>query len=505
MDKEIFKRTMLYSVIAGLVTHGYFIFNFLYSNDSLQMLYISGAGDESQIALGRPFNTLYNWLTSTIIAVPFLQGLSVILWLAVAAYFFIQIFEIKDNIRIALVAGLFESNLAVLSLLAAYAPDAAPSYFGVMLATIAAWFWNRYISGKNIKDIVLASVLLGSALAIYQCNGVVFTVIVVFKLIKDACSRKEAHTVRDALAALLTVIVSGIFYLLVVWLFLRLFSVGLLEGSYMSLSNAWTNDESLLSRIISLFLEVKDVLWSSAVAVSYQWLVRIINAVTIVLALFMAMISLKKNGKLKSMGSLYVAVLFALYPVAADYVRLFNQTTHSCHFFGIWMLYLLPVVLYDAESHKGIAGGIRRYCPVVIAGLIILNNIQVSNVSYLKKHIDWTRISSVMTDVLNRVSTTDGYREGVTKVAFIGCPADALMPAYITTSISQLAGMDIVVMSNVAHYRAYSEFILGRDRLLFCEDSELSEEAKAAVSEMETYPDKGAVKLVDDVAVVRFK
>ena len=505
MNRTVFKRTMLCSTIIGLVAHGYFITNFLYSHDSLQMLYISGAGDAFQIALGRPVNTLYNWLTSTIIAVPFLQGLSVILWLGLSAYVFNRIFNISDWIKIAVVAGVFETNLAVLSLLATYAPDAAPDCFGIFLATLSALFWNDNINNFRKRNLFISAFLLASSLAVYQCNGVLFTVIAVFVLIRNACGKGEAHTIRDGAYAFAVILISGILYFLIVKLFLYACSVNLIEDSYMSLSNAWTNDESIIDRIIAAYSQVKGVLWNNAVAVSYQWLIRLMNVVTIVVAILMALICLYRNNKLRGLCSVYVAVLFAAFPIAANYVRIFNKTTHSCHYFGIWMLYLLPVVLYDPEMFKGIADRAGKAIPLVIASLMILNNTQVSNVAYIKKQIDWNRVSSVMTDVLNRVGMIEGYREGVTKISFVGSPADALLPAYITTSLSSLEGMSVVVMQDIEHYRAYSEFILGRDKLLFVDESELNGNIMETVGEMEVYPSNGSVKQIDDTVIVRFK
>ena len=420
-----------------------------------------------------------------------------------------QLFQLshsfKDWIRIAIVSGVFETNLAILSLLATYAPDAAPDSFGIFLATLSAWFWNDYICNCRKRDLSISAFLLAASLAVYQCNGVLFTVIVVFVLIKYACNKGEDHTIRDGAYAVAVVLLSGVIYFLIVKLFLYVRSVNLIEDSYMSLSNAWTNDEGIIVRIIAVYSQVKEVLWNNAVAVSYQWLIRSINVITIVMSIVMVITYLYLNNKLRGLCLLSIAVLFAIFPVAANYIRLFNKTTHSCHYFGIWMLYLLPIILFDFGEYKGALDRIWRAIPICLASVMVLNNIQVSNTAYLKKQIDWNRVSSVMTDVLCRVGMTEGYQEGITKVSFVGSPADALMPAYVTTSISSLEGMSVVVMQDIEHYKAYSEFILGRDKLLFIDESELNDNVKNSVRRMEVYPSDGSVKRIDDTVVVRFR
>lgn len=507
---KIFKQTMLFSVIIGLVTHGYFITNFAYSFDSLQMLYISKAGDDFQIAIGRPFNTLYNWVTSTIFATPYLQGLSVIIWLGLSAYFIILVFDITDTIRILVISALFQTNLSVLSLLATYAPDAAPDYFGVFCASVSVWLWNRYLDKPKKRFILFSALLLASALLVYQCNAAVFTVVVVFKLIKilvDSSDNKAVVVLRSGLYAVGIVLISGVIYLAVVKLFLTLCNVELLTGSYLSLSNAWTGSESIIERMMALYKEVKVVLWNSAVATRYQWIIKMINLLVIVVSFVIIVLRIQARKRLFSFDAGMALLLMCALPVAMNYVRLFNPTTHSCHYFGIWIIYLLPIVLSEGiVCNRDVLCKALRSISLALAIVVVLNDIQVSNAAYLKKDIEYDRAMAVMTDVLNRIGMIEGYKEGETKVYFEGCPGDALMPVYITTSLSFLEGMSYIpVVHNNLLYLAYSEFILGRPNIRFVFNNELSDEVKKEIQKMPTYPDYKSVDVVNGVVVVRFK
>lgn len=507
---KILKQTMLYAFIVGLVTHGYFITNFAYSYDSMQMLYISRAGDHFQIAAGRPFNTLYNWITSTIFATPFLQGLSVILWLGLAAYFVILVFDFTDTVRILIVTAMFETNLAVLSLLATFAPDAAPDFFGVFCASVAVWLWNKYINESKKRYLILSALLLSSALLVYQCNAAVFTVIVVIKLIKDIVKADRPFakkTIMNGLSAVVIVLISGAVYLLVVKVFMILNDVELLTDSYMSLENAWKNNEGIIERVTAVYIQVKGVLWNNAVATSYQWAIKLINILTIFIFVGMATYAFLAKKRLLTVDYSFTLFLLFAMPLAMNYVRLFNPTTHTCHYFGVWLLYLLPIVLSEEVFDRNTKTDLTmRIIPLVLAALVMLNNVQVSNAAYLKKHMEYERALSVMTDVFARVGMINGYKEGETKVYFEGAPGDALMPTYITSSLSFLAGMGSdPVISNNNLYRAYMEFVLGRDGVRFIERSELTDTEKKLIHNMPIYPDNRSIDRVGDVIVVRFK
>ncbi len=518
MDKQVFKRTMLCSVVIGFITHGYYMTNFAYSHDSLQMLYISGAGNDYHIGLGRPFVALYDKITSTSLVSPFLTGLQVILWLGLAAYFFVRTFDIDDPIRILIVSGVFESNLMVMTCFAGATADSAPYCFGVFCASVAAWLWRRNTLEQRWGYLICSAALLASSLLTYQGDGAVFTVTILFCLICDSCSKEDSHAIRNGLFAMLIVALSGILYFAVVKSFLWAHHTEMIQGGYNSLSNAWTSDESIISRVCAVYLDVKTRLWNQVYAVSYQWIVKFVNIAVILLSMIIVCVRLIANVRSRKKGVtgdvLVSLLLFVVFPFAVNYGRLFNQVTHQIMFFGLWMMYLLPVVLLSCSDiikrglfseRNGRRERIAGIISVILAILIIVNNVQVSNAGYLKKDLEYERFQSTMTDVLDKVESVDGYKEGETKVCFVGTPADALQPTYISTSLNGIWGMGSFVATSATTYSTYAEFILGRDNLLFIEPTELSNDDISITDTMPVWPDQGSIMKNNDVVIVKFK
>ena len=141
----------------------------------------------------------------------------------------------------------------------------------------------------------------------------------------------------------------------------------------------------------------------------------------------------------------------------------------------------------------------------------MVDNIQFSNASYLKKRLEAQSTVSVMTRVIDRIEQTEGYEPGQTTVALVG---DLNLNDHLTPSRysfeplgytrDRVPGYEYEYgVSYLWSYRYYMEFYLGYPIQLAPESTVEQLAANATVQTMPDFPATGCIQWVDGTLVVK--
>ena len=147
----------------------------------------------------------------------------------------------------------------------------------------------------------------------------------------------------------------------------------------------------------------------------------------------------------------------------------------------------------------------KRYSLIVAISVLIfiICNVQTSNLVYVKKEILKDSTLSTMTRVLYKIEDIDEYANN-TYIAFIG-NIDIQKEITGTQMINEITGVDS--NSQITYqgtYKRYFKNILQYD-INVCSDLETETlKENETVKEMPVFPEKGSVKLVDGIIVVKF-
>ena len=87
---------------------------------------------------------------------PWLIGILALLWIALAVYLVLCIFNIKKTDLIILVSGIFVCNPTVYALAATYTHDLDADMFAMFLAVAATWIWNGEYEEYRLADFLLS-------------------------------------------------------------------------------------------------------------------------------------------------------------------------------------------------------------------------------------------------------------------------------------------------------------------------------------------------------------
>ena len=133
-------------------------------------------------------------------------------------------------------------------------------------------------------------------------------------------------------------------------------------------------------------------------------------------------------------------------------------------------------------------------------------NIQTANACYVKKTTEKEATLSLMTRVIERIESLDGYKEGETPVVFVGSPNEYLKSFSPFDEISTINGMgDNSPMTYYGTNKMYINMIM-KIPMDISDLSEFSEEIDSeTIAHMESYPSKGSVKIIDGIVIVKFE
>ena len=421
------KACFFSAVIIGIFAHFYKIANWLPNWDSLVFRYDA----QDMLDLGRWF-LAFVCSFGSFYDLPFLSGITAIIFHAFGAVVICRLFDVKKHITAALIGAVIVSFPTVTSVMMYnYVADGYSIAF--FLSTLAAY----YMTCEKPKY-ALAAVLLALSMGIYQAYLTVAVTLVLMYLIVTLIFDRTAWTtvLKKAVYMLLTGIFGGVLYLAVLKLLLSVSSTTLLEYQGVNAAESLSNIDLRASLYIiketflQLFFDT-----SHGVTVYFLW-----NVIVVVFtaALYGKHIVQNKLYKKPIHLILIIGLTVMLIP-GACILALINAGVdyHNLMLMGYVIFYLLFVFLYEKDSEgRDKWNASKCWGVLMIAGVLIANQVVIANVSYHKAQMAYEKSYGVLMRIADRIEETPGA-DRCDRLLVIGALADsqaysAVLPPDIT-------------------------------------------------------------------------
>ncbi len=503
-NREILIFSLIATFLWGMLAHGYGFMHSSFSHDSLNEFNAANGGDSWKIQLGRYVIPLYRAVFRTQLTLPWLVGMLSLIWIGLAVYFVVRIFNMQSKLIIFVTAGIFTTNITVAATAATYMHDYDCNMFAMLCAVAAVFLWKRYSWG-----FFLGAVLLAVSLGIYQSYLSVAIVLIMFVCILKLLDETEfQHVLTVGMKGIGMILIGGILYYIGLQIVLAVTKIPLSSGDYNSLDKVLdVSVGGLPSLILYTYIDCFWRFWN-AVSPYPTALVRtvflLLTGMTAIAVLFG--ITDKRGRRLEK---LLCAGLVILIPFGMNitYV-LVAGVVHDLMVYAVWLFYLFALLMADwLVKHKANNGGkILRIACLVLTLVQLYGNVQVANAMYLKKDLEQDAFLSLMTRVVYEMEEYDHYEPGETPVVFVGLSEqmDDVISGF--EKYRTITGMEQARMSDTrVNYRMqrYFDYVLSNPAVMADDAVWTSIQKAEEVLKMPCYPDDGCITMIDDVLVVK--
>ena len=516
INKDTLKRSFLYTFILGFLAHGYGFLHFQPSHDSLVEAVSDATNWKCKIQAGRYLKPLYDFVFGRFTSFPWINGIAALIFLSLAAYFVVEVLELRKKGQIAIVCGILTTNITVTALFATYAQDFGADMCALAFAMLGAYIWKEFTACDRTpkkRTAVLCELAIGvcvaASLALYQAYVFAFVTMVLIVSILRCMNHPEISLKKvwssDFLAAGAAIVGGAMYY---IGLKAVLFTTGVSysQDSYNSVSNAWTNTEPIKDRVVACWQQLKLAFSKMPGYVYPSQLPRLINLLLLVVAGVCLMGCIVRLSKKKhSLGRiLTVAAFVVLLPFSMNGARLLNQAVHILMSYSYWLGYVFVfcIAVVFMEPHK--IKCLERLTAVLLCGIVFMN-IQTANACYVKKTIEQEATLSVMTRVVDRIESLDGYEAGYTPVAFIGIPAHYLNNYEPFDGLESIMGLNTnAAITYPRGYTQYFQMIMRVDVNVVYNLADYGMDEAESIKDMPNFPAKDSVQMKNGVVLVKF-
>ncbi len=507
--KTLCLQSFLYVFGWGLAAHAYCFLHSSFAHDALAEFDGSQFGNIWQIQLGRVGIPLYRWIFRSSLTPPLLIGLLSLLWISLALWLFADLFRIKNRMLLFLTAGVLTTNSTMIMQAATYINWMDQNMFAMLLAVLAVWLWKK--GGR--WNLVLGAVCIGVSLSIYQSYSAVAMALVLMILILDLLNGEHSASIlRRGFIALAMMLGGAVVYLAEVKLALCISGQQLVMtgNSVNSLLQGGTSIGALVRDLISgWILSCKTMV---CLPTAYTWLKigrlpRILLLLTAAAVLFCAVL----DRKIRVREKVLLFFLALSLPLAMNAAHvLAHGVSHGLMYYAIWLIYPFALLLvqwliprYQARLRPCIQKGVRLV-PMLALLVILLDNVQVSNLIHLNREMESRATMGFYNRVLTRMEMQPDYIPQETPVIFIGCPDTQIEKLESLAPLQQMTGLNLPVIPNseTKFIRAYFKYMLRAPVLLDetgWEEAQTCEQAK----EMPCYPAEDCMQMYHGTLLVK--
>ena len=458
--------------------------------------------------LGRVFVPAYRILFRGAITAPWLIGFLSLLYIGITVFLVTKIFDIRSKTLIALISGVFATNITIISTAATYIHDLDADMMALLLAAFAVYLWKSFDKGF-LYGIIPICLSLG----FYQSYvSVAITLILLYLIMQLLNGEKFGVIFKKGLKSIVMLVGGGILYFLSIKAMCRITGVALLSGSYNSLDTMLSLS---VTQIIKLVISGYKKTIYEILNVTSMYPENVICVISIVMIAIAGIIILFRifSKEIKIKEKLLTLVLIALLPIGMNVVYpLTGGMSHELMHYAIWLVYLfILLIAWWAVDHiellkLPILRFGQRFVIVILILVILSGNVQVANAAYLKKDLEAQANLSLFTRIIHQMENCEGYVTGETPVVFVGQPDTLLdtIPGFERTY--EMTGSEswyVLGAASRGYYQAYFDYILLNPAIMADYETWSQMQTNEEVKAMPCYPQEGSVAIIDDVIVVK--
>lgn len=506
-EAQRLKICLLSVFIMGLMAHGYGFLNFTVSHDSLWefRLPVSAAW---KVSLGRFMEPLLRYLMGEVIVLPWLTGVTGLLFLGLAVHLISKMFSLNGIWENVLLAGVCVTNVTVTAMAATYLHDFAGDMLALLLSVCAAFAWAGMRDEFSWRRTALGGVCLGASFGFYQAYLAVMLTLLGMRAILDLLNGDRAGSVlRRLLWAAPMGLLAVAIYAAGVLVCLRLFGAVLSGDEGNNLSYIGSN----LQRVAALIKEgyywvIGDILIPNDTTVhsvfrSTARLICLFNLVLLLVCAATVFAAFRKRA-MKLPEILLTLVLTAVLPACMICVGFVSTVFHNLTRWAVCLYYLMVLLIfrYGRETSPG---QWRKFLPAGMIAVVLLNNLAVANTAYEKKDLERQAMMSTMTRALTLLEQREDYVPGESQIDFAGI-LNMYQPGLEAGDVPRIVGLkDSTQITHRDALQAYFDLVLQYPVNLCSRDQDWNIRQTEEFQAMSSFPDKNCVAKIDGVIVVK--
>ncbi|MBR3386031.1 glucosyltransferase domain-containing protein [Candidatus Saccharibacteria bacterium] len=517
-DKSLLLFCLITTSLFVLAAHAFFFFNLSPSHDYLNEFYTTDVIGW-KISIGRFLSPLINLLLGQFLVSPWLSGLIMIISLAIGTYLIIKMFNLKARWQIILLSGVFSTCLSLTTLIASFMQDLAVDMIALLLAISSAYLWYKLESTFRLKYFLFSIFTLFLSLGCYQGYLSVTIVLIIAKSIQNLIGNQAVSKVlKRGLLGIAVIACGAILFYLTANIVGNLTGYSLSTNTTNSLSNVWTQNQSILGRILSTYLYSVWGIFAPSLAATPQKAnllhlapdtiqVYVLSIVNILILVFSIVITVRIliNKELAPPAKVLCLLLLIITPFAMNITHFLSGTSHILMHYAFVLIFLFLLIFTNHINTTTTPKPLHYFASVVIvlSFLTTIVNIEISNALYVKKDLESTATLATITRALSAIESQDNYILGETKICIIGNP-DVQSGIRNHPALSQLFGADY--NSSITYqdtYNAYFDKIL-QYKARLCTPADITTiKSTPDFHSMGSFPNHNYIKTINDTIVVK--
>lgn len=495
------KISMISTFLWGILAHGIMLFNKISFHDDAGLFYIGGTYPLGRWMLG-VLESISEWFWgNTTCSLPLFNGVVSLMFIALAVAILVELFEVEKNMSIIALSGIMTVFPAVASTFGFM--FTAPYYFlgtlfGVFGAALSckAKKWYIYLFGI---------VLMGCSVGVYQANIPVCICIVLFYAVKEMGEKQKADW-REFITLGGRSVISCVGFISV---YFGCNQIALMvSGSHLS-NYQGINDmgqvsvKTYLKRVLVAYKDFfvpADESMGNMYPLSSDIVYKLLILFTCVLTIYWLYKTFMKDKWLAAQTAVFVVFI----PLAVKFIYVMCDPVQVD---GIMTYGEVILFVYVAWLSSRCTDW---YLPVKQMGsvatiLVLVLTVMLSrfdNLCYLKAQYMQSQAISYFTTLITQIKSTEGFTQN-TPIIYIN---EYGKYDYTTASIPEFKDVKLTPFDHSSILNDYAWKITMK---MWCDFDPILGDASAyenlpEVEEMPCYPDKGAIRLIDDVLIVKF-
>ena len=492
------KACFIAALLVGLFAYLYKITNWLPNWDSLVFRY----DEQNMVSMGRWFLPVVCSFSS-FYDLPFLNGILAIVFHALGAVAICRMFNIEKKITASLIGAVIVSFPTVTSVMMYnYVADGYSIAF--FISCLAAFYMT-----KEKPRYLLSAVLIALSVGIYQAYITVTIMLVLLYLIDEMIFKNASFKViiKKIVSMLLTGILGVALYGIILKVILGIMSIELIDYQGASSTASLSNFDILASLYV-----IKETFRKCFFDLSGGVNVYVIlNTLVFIFTVLYYLVSIVKNKIYKNPANLVMVIILGVMLIfGAGALAFVNPSVdyHNLMLMGYAMFYLLFLIIYErGEETKEKHSAVKCWLVLLIAFIIIANQVVIANVSYHKAQIAYEKSYGVLVRIADRIEQTP-ENEKCDKILVVGAldNSDAysvnltpditgITDGYIIRKDDEIVGQSVLASALNDYCGKNFKFLSGEEKKYLIQ----SEEVQA----MEAWPSKNCVAVIDDTIVIK--
>ena len=370
--------------------------------------------------------------------------------------------------------------------------------FGILLAVFGVWLCVKLRFG-----FIPAIFCIACATGVYQAYFAVAAALALCRVIVDLLGDDDVKmSLKRAMWLVISLAGGAVAYYVILKIFLVVKHLELL--SYLGMNEVEFSFSKIVSGTVTAYKQFILYFFRPGTE-SYVTKLFVSFNVLLAVSLVCALIVKLKNGEGKKAARIVLlAAAFILLPLACNLTTLFSDSTPIMRYAFVLVYILAAAVCSQAFDKTQFKAFSAKSLIGVVCAFIVLISAQTANIAYTASATAHRSAQTFATNLVGRVESLDGYKNGMEVVIIGAFPADVYYS-------------DIEIFRRVEHYSCLSSspMQLCKHTYYYLNDwlnvkwKEPDEETFISVSDSDTfkamalYPDDGSVAIVDGKVVVR--